>query len=61
MGSIEEVRGCAGQECHGKHGRPVWGGGVQLKADPREHHSELVMVILIIIKPAPLLAFLMYY
>ena len=37
------------------------GGGVQLKADPREHHSELVMVILIIIKPAPLLAFLMYY
>lgn len=38
-----------------------FGGGVQLKADPREHHSELVMVILIIIKPAPLLAFLMYY
>lgn len=27
MGSIEKVRGCAGQGCHGKHGRPVWGVG----------------------------------
>lgn len=35
--------------------------GGQWTADPGEHHGELVTVILIIIKPAPLLWFLMYY
>lgn len=36
-------------------------GGVQQRADPREDHGELVTIILITIKPAPLLSFPRHY